>query len=100
MPRRQSRSDMEMCECCGALKRHWRPRALLVRERRDDRLAEQRERLAFLSDRRLCLTADYQTVVEDGDPRAAFLLVGKGGAVSVAMAERYGLQPPPLPEDE
>lgn len=31
-----------------------------------------------ISNRRLWLTADRKAVVEDGDPRAAFLLVGQG----------------------
>lgn len=47
--------------------------------------------VAFISDRRLYLTADRNAVVEEGDPAAAYLLVGVGGEVSTAVANRYGL---------
>jgi hypothetical protein len=46
--------------------------------------------MAWISDRRLYLTDDDH-VVEDGDPRAARLLVGAGGVLDDATAERYGL---------
>lgn len=52
-------------------------------------------------DRRLWLTADKNEVVEDGDPRAAFLLGGAGTEVPDAEAERLGLtaaKPAPEPE--
>lgn len=45
----------------------------------------------YTSDRRLYLAADGETVVEEGDPRAATLLVGEGGQLSVEDAARYGL---------
>jgi len=58
----------------------------------------------FISDRRLFLTADKERVVEDGDVAARFLLVGKGGELPTADAERYGLLKPKAvegpPEDK
>jgi hypothetical protein len=42
------------------------------------------------SDRRLYLTEDGQ-VVEEGDERAATLLVGEGGELSAEDAKRYGV---------
>jgi len=50
--------------------------------------------VAFISDRRLYLTADRSSVVEEGDPGAAYLLVGEGGEVSTAVARQYGLKAP------
>lgn len=47
--------------------------------------------MAYTSDRRLFLAADGVTVVEEGDARAATLLVGEGGQLSDADARRYGL---------
>jgi hypothetical protein len=46
--------------------------------------------MAFQSDKRLYLTSDGQ-VVEEGDERAATLLVGEGGQLSDADAAKYGL---------
>lgn len=40
---------------------------------------------------RLYLAADRQTVVSEGDERAAFVLVGPGGQLSDEDAARYGL---------
>ena len=45
----------------------------------------------YTADRSICLTADRTEVVEETDPRAAWLLVGKGGQLSDKDAERYGL---------
>lgn len=45
----------------------------------------------FVSDKRYFLTADGR-VVEDGDPEAHSLLVGEGGLLPEAEAERYGLK--------
>lgn len=49
----------------------------------------------------LCLTADGG-VVEEGDPRARYVLVADGGSLSDEEAEKYGLtgkkakaEPPP-----
>jgi hypothetical protein len=39
----------------------------------------------------LYLTADKETVVEEGDPRARYLLVTTGGSLSDDEAKRYGL---------
>jgi hypothetical protein len=55
----------------------------------------------FRSDRRLYLTADRSQVVEEGDPRAALLLVCKGGTLDEKTAKQYGLikeEAPPEPE--
>lgn len=40
----------------------------------------------------LYLTADRSEVVEEGDERAAFLLVGSGGQLTDEEAEKYGLK--------
>jgi len=45
----------------------------------------------LVADRRLYLTADRTTVVEEGDPRAAFLLAGQGSEIPAAEVERLGL---------
>lgn len=45
------------------------------------------------ADRKLWLTADKETLVEDGDPKAAFLFASEGDEVSDEDAERYGLKP-------
>ena len=50
--------------------------------------------MAFTSDRRLWLNADRSAVVEDGDPAAAYLLVGEGGEVPTAVVRQYGLKSP------
>jgi len=50
--------------------------------------------VAFISDRRLYLTQDKTAVVEEGDPSAAWLLVGEGGEVSTAVARQFGLKAP------
>jgi hypothetical protein len=49
------------------------------------------------SDRRLYLTEGGTDVVEEGDPRAAFLLVGKGCEIEEAEVAKWGLVFP-LPE--
>lgn len=46
--------------------------------------------MPYKSDRRLFLDRDGK-VVEDGDPTAAFLLVGEGGELEDAIAQQYGL---------
>lgn len=46
--------------------------------------------MPWIADRRLYRTADDQ-VVEEGDERAAFLLVGEGGTVDDETVARYGL---------
>ena len=43
------------------------------------------------ADRRLYLNADKTKVVEEGDPAARFLLVGKGQTLPSAVAMHYGL---------
>lgn len=39
----------------------------------------------------LYVADDGQTVVEEGDPRAAFLLVAAGAQLPIEEAEKYGL---------
>lgn len=51
---------------------------------------ETREGEWFVSDRALHLTADGK-VVEEDDPDGKTVLVGKGGRLSMAEAEKYGL---------
>lgn len=46
--------------------------------------------MSFISEKRLYRTADDR-VVEEGDPAAAFLLVGEGGTLDDETARRYGL---------
>ena len=46
---------------------------------------------SLISDRRLYLTADRSTVVEEGDARQAWLLVGAGSEISADDVARYGL---------
>lgn len=46
---------------------------------------------ALVADRRLWLTADRAAVVEEGDPRAAFLLAGLGGEIHLTEVQRLGL---------
>lgn len=58
--------------------------------------------MSYISKKRLWLTADGARVVEEGDPAAAFLLVGEGGTVSDEDAKRYNLtalEPAPAPWD-
>lgn len=59
-------------------------------------LAEQAEKEgtmppAWKADRRLYLNADKTEAVEEGDPRAAYLLCTPGDEVPAADAKRYGL---------
>lgn len=57
--------------------------------------------MAIIVDRRLFLTADKDELVEENDPRAAFLWAGKGGEVSEDEAERLGYTDGTAkPEDE
>ena len=45
----------------------------------------------MLSNKRLYLTADRSRVVEEGNPDAAFLLVGAGCELHDTVARQYGL---------
>lgn len=51
----------------------------------------------YVSKERLFLTADRERVVPDGDPEAAFLLVGEGCELDLETARRYGLANQPAP---
>jgi hypothetical protein len=52
----------------------------------------------WVADRRLWLTADRSEAVEDGDPRAAFLLVAPGQIIPRKRAEELGVMKAPKPE--
>ncbi len=45
----------------------------------------------WTSDRRIFVNADRSKVVDESDPEAASLLVGEGGQLDEATAERLGL---------
>lgn len=45
----------------------------------------------YVAKERLFLTADKERVVKEGDPDAAYVLVGEGGVVNEADAKKYGL---------
>ncbi len=51
-------------------------------------------------DRRLWLTADKESVVEDGDPKAAFLLGNEGTEVPDDEAKRLGVKAKPAPANK
>lgn len=51
-------------------------------------------------DRRLWLTADRKKVVEDGDPKAAFLLGNEGTEVDDAEAKRLGVKAKSAPANK
>lgn len=57
---------------------------------RIEELRQRRAGPAYRSPVRLAVTADGE-LVEDTDPRAAFLLVGAGGEIPWDLAARYGL---------
>lgn len=44
------------------------------------------------ADRRLYVTADRGEIVEEGDPRSAWLLVAEGRDIGPSDVERYGLR--------
>ena len=48
----------------------------------------------MIADRTLYLTADRKTLVEEGDPSAAFLFVKKGDYLDEDEAKRLGWPPP------
>lgn len=56
--------------------------------------------MAYRSDRALYLNADKTEVVEEGDPNAAFLLVGAGSEIDDADAAKYGLKSASKTEDK
>lgn len=64
------------------------------------RLREAEVTKPYTSDKRLYVTADRSRLVAEGDPAAAFLLVGAGGEIPEAEARRYGLlaEPESAPE--
>lgn len=41
------------------------------------------------ADRRLYVTADRSEIVEEGDPRGAWLLVGEGGVIGESDVQKY-----------
>jgi hypothetical protein len=50
----------------------------------------------MISDRRLFLTADKRSIVEEGDTRAAFLFCLKGDYYDEVEAAKFGWPPPPV----
>jgi hypothetical protein len=46
----------------------------------------------YISDKRLYHTADRSRIVEEGDPAAAFLLVGEGAIIPENEVQRLGLE--------
>lgn len=58
------------------------------------------KRVPFTSDRTLYLTADKSEVVEEGDERAAFLLVREGSQIDDTEAKQYGLKSRTKAEDK
>jgi len=46
----------------------------------------------MISSKTYYLTADRQNVVEEGDPKAQFLLVRAGNEIPDAQAEQYGIK--------
>jgi hypothetical protein len=55
------------------------------------REAEQAPSGTITTDRRLYLSEDRNTVLEDGDPKAGWLLAAKGHAIPGPEAKRLGL---------
>lgn len=53
----------------------------------------------FIADRNIYLDKNGK-VVEENDPNQAIQLIGKGGAISTEMAEKYGLLKKAKPEAE
>lgn len=48
--------------------------------------------MSFPADRPICFTADHSQMVEETDPRAAFLAYAKGKFISPGDVEKYGLK--------
>ncbi|MDR6708163.1 hypothetical protein J2X73_002534 [Novosphingobium sp. 1748] len=49
---------------------------------------------------RLCLTADREELVAEGDPRAAFLYASVGDEIPQSAVEKFGLVDGKLPEND
>lgn len=56
--------------------------------------------MPYKSDVALYLNADKTKVVHEGDPDAAFLLVGAGSEIDESEAEKYGLKSSTNAEDK
>lgn len=56
--------------------------------------------MTVTADRKLWLTADKETVVEDGDPRAAFLACSPGDELDDETAKRLGVKAKAKPADK
>lgn len=56
------------------------------------RLRDAVQPARLIADRRLYLTADRATVVEEGDLRQAFLFAGEGCEIPPADVQRFGLE--------
>lgn len=59
-------------------------------------LRKQAQGAEYVSDVRICLTADGRLTTED-DPAAVRLLVAAGSSIPVAEARKYGLIAEPSP---
>lgn len=51
----------------------------------------------YITEERLYLDAERKRVVREGDPDAAYLLVGAGAEVTPALLDQVGLTPSDLP---
>src|SRR5215831_12164556 len=77
---------VHVCSICGAVER-LRPTGGGLQFHEVTHMAED-----YVPDRRLYLAEDGETVVEEGDPRAASLLAVPGIPVAAADVERYKLK--------
>lgn len=56
--------------------------------------------MTVTADRKLWFTADKESVVEDGDPKAAFLACSEGDELDDETAKRLGLKSKARPSDK
>lgn len=54
----------------------------------------------MVAEMRLCLTADRDELVAEGDPRAAFLYASVGDEIPQSAVEKFGLVDGKLPEND
>ncbi len=79
------------CPICGGNCKDYTPKAggVTVHRLREEN-ADMKS--VTLSKERVYVTADKTRAVKEGDPDAATLLVGKGGAIAPEVAEFYGIE--------
>lgn len=46
----------------------------------------------MIASKTYCITADRKAVVDETDPKAAFLLVARGSELDGATAKKYGIE--------